>query len=370
MEVWRAWDELLGRPVAVKLPASARTDGQRQAFQEGVNRAAGLSHPALETVYDSDQARDAASGRLVSYVVTEFLDGETLAERLRRGPLTASETARVCAGIAGALDAAHRAGAAHGALTPDKVMLIGGDVKVTDTGLSGGLAPGIEGEAADVRALGAIISACLPRGTSGEPAAAAIAVRCLRATVVDGPSAAQIARLLDHNDGPANAVFTPRNDPAPGTGPARDHRTKNLRAPHREAGVRPATVLALVVAIPATAAVAILVSAPRSPATPPSPVPASSAVRDMTGVAGLRPIVSRGYTSGDIRSDAAIDLTNLITNLENALAASDRKPKANRRDVNRQIARLQDEIGARQKERTLSRDVASELNRVLASIQA
>ncbi|MFI0482373.1 protein kinase [Actinomadura sp. 9N215] len=386
MEVWRAWDELLGRPVAVKLLASARTD-LRRAFQEGVNRAAGLSHPALETVYDSDRTRD-ASGRLVSYVVTEFLDGETLAERLRQGPLTASETVDVCAQIAGALDAAHKAGVTHGDLNPRRVVLVGGDVKIIDTGI-GGIARGLRdananadggGEAADVRALGAVISACLPAGASGEPAA--IAARCLAATIVDGPFARDVARLLNRDDGPSNAAFTARKSladaPARGTAPARparparDHRTRAMRPPppprRNAAGVRLAAI-ALVIAIPVTAAVAIFVSAPRSPVTVPPPSPADTAARDVTGAVGrLRPIVSRGYTSGEIRSDAAIDLNNLITNLENDLT-SDRSRKANRRTVSRRIALLQDKIVARQRERALSRDVAAELNRVLATIQ-
>ncbi|TDD35164.1 hypothetical protein E1287_14715 [Actinomadura sp. KC06] len=415
MEVWRAWDELLGRPVAVKLLPSAHTD-LRRAFQEAVNRAAGLSHPALEMVYDGDQARD-ASGRLVSYVVTEFLDGETLAERLRHRPLSVPETIGVCARIAAALDAAHRAGVAHGDLNPGKVMLVCGDVKVVDTGIGGivrrarnasgpsgaagrrraaVLAPstGAQSQAGDVRALGVIISTCLPAGTSGEPAF--IAARCLDATAVDGPSATEIAALLaQDDDGPANAVFAPRkglaNDPVQPTLPfhdhrthdhrTHDHRTKALRLPppprRHAAGVRLAAV-ALVVAIPVTAAVAILVSAPRSPVIvapqPPAKTsrtpPREPGAREVTDALGrLRPIVSRGYTSGEIRSDVAIDLNDQITNLENALA-SDRDGEVRRRAVNRRIALLQDEIVARQRERGLSRDVAAELNRVLATIQA
>ncbi|MEV4007441.1 hypothetical protein AB0K37_35085, partial [Actinomadura sp. NPDC049753] len=174
MEVWRAWDELLGRPVAVKAPAPAGAGPQRR-FRQGVNRAAALSHAALETVFDSDQTRD-ASGRLVSFVVTEFLAGETLADRLRRGPLAESETAAVCGRIAGALEAAHTAGVTHGGLTPDRVVLAYGDagvdVKVVDTGIGGLLrAPAGEGaETADVRALGAVIAACVAPGAS-EPQA-------------------------------------------------------------------------------------------------------------------------------------------------------------------------------------------------------
>jgi serine/threonine-protein kinase len=133
-----------------------------------------------------------------------------------------------------------------------------------------------------------------------------------------------------------------------------------------------------VVAIPATAAAAILVSAPRTPVTVPPPARTDAAAPPATspptpprtdpGVTSalgrLRPIVSRGYTSGEIRSDVAIDLNNVITNLENDLTS------ARRVDVNQRIALLQDKIVTRQRERGLSPDLADELNRVLATIQA
>ncbi|MGP4021986.1 protein kinase domain-containing protein [Actinomadura sp. 3N407] len=396
MEVWRAWDELLGRPVAVKLLAPAHTDLHR-TFQKGVNRAAGLSHAALETVYDSDQTRD-KSGRLVSYVVTEFLDGEPLVERLRLGPLTASETTGICAQIAAALEAAHTAGVPHGDLRPGKIMLLrgaAGEVKVVDTGIGGivrsartppgrgrtavpAQAAAGEMRAADVRALGAVISACLPAGTSGEPAS--LAARCARATAEYGPSATQIADLLARDDEPPNEVFTTVRSQAP----SHDHRTRALRPPARpparprRRGARLAAV-ALVIAIPVTAAAAILVSAPRTPVTvvpPPPPTradrtaapapergarAAESGVTDALG--RLRPIVSRGYTSGEIRSDVAIDLNNVITNLENDLTA-DRDI-----DVDQRIDLLQAKIVTRLRERGLSPDLADELNRVLATIQ-
>jgi serine/threonine-protein kinase len=385
MEVWRAWDELLGRPVAVKLLTPERAD-LRRSFQEGVNRAAGLSHGVLETVYDSDRTRD-ASGRLASFVVTEFLSGETLADRLRRGPLTASETADVCGQIAGALEAAHTAGVPHGDLRPGKVMLLCDEVKVVDTGIGGivrcargpagrgtGLALAAEAKAADVRALGTVIASCLGPGASGE--LSALAARCLGA---DAPSATEIADLLARDDGPPNAVFTA----PPSAAPRDDRRTRAMRPPPaprprpRRTGVRFAAA-ALVVAIPATAAAAILVSAPRTPITVPPPARTDAAAPPTTspstpprtdpGVTSalgrLRPIVSRGYASGEIRSDVAIDLNNVITNLENDLTS------ARRVDVNQRIALLQDKIVTRQRERGLSPDLADELNRVLATIQA
>ncbi|MFS2294292.1 MAG: hypothetical protein FWJ90_16630 [Actinomadura sp.] len=397
MEVWRAQDELLGRPVAVKLPTPARADLHR-AFQQGVSRAAGLSHAALETVYDSDLTRDAA-GRLVSFAVTEFLEGETLGTRLRLGPPAASDAAGVAAQVAAALQAAHAAGVPHGDLHTGKIFLFGGDVKVADTGIAGIVrgvrgAPGRggapvaagaaleEAKAADVRAFGAVLSACL--GPDAPAALTSLAARCASATPGEGPSASEIAALLGRDDEPRNAVFTTiRSWAAPSRDDART-RTRTLRPPARSRGGRGRARLAglaLVIAVPATAAAAMLVSAPRAPVTvapppgtrthaerPPSPPPrrharppAAAGVTDALG--RLRPIVSRGYSSGQIRSDVALDLTNVITNLENDLTA-DRAV-----DLEQRIDLLQDKIATRERERGLSPALAAELNRVLASIQ-
>ncbi|WP_149261008.1 protein kinase [Actinomadura sp. K4S16] len=395
MEVWRGWDELLGRPVAVKVLAPART-GPNRAFRRGVNRAAALSHAALETVYDSDQTRD-ASGRLASFVVTEFLVGETLADRLRRGPLPAPEAAAVCGQIAGALEVAHAAGVTHGDLRPEKVMLVhgdaGADVKVVDTGI-GAVVRGArtrEGaedadgfpaaaRAADVRALGAVIAACVAPGAPED--LSALAARCMGR---DAPSAAEVAALLGRDEEPSNAVFTVSRTALPS-----DDRTRALPPPPpppppaRRGGARLAA-FALVAAIPVTAAAAVVLSAPRSPVavappartstapsaeapaptvrTPQTPPP-EGGPRVTDALGRLRPIVSRGYASGKIRSDVAIDLNNVITNLENDLTA-DRDV-----DVGGRIAELHDKIVTRLRERGLSPELADELNRVLATVQA
>lgn len=394
MEVWRAWDELLDRPVAVKLLTPARA-GLHRAFQQGVNRAAGLSSPALETIFDSDQTRD-ASGRLTSYLVTEFLDGATLAGRLRDGPLTAYETADVCGRIAAALDTAHTAGVTHGDLKPGRIMLLRDEVRLVDTGIGavvrGARAPDEPGAgtvpahgsavAADIRALGAVIAACVAPGASEE--LSAIAARCL---TEDPPSARRIAELLARDDDPPNLVFTA--SPAAGASPAGaapPRRTRTMRpppAPRRPVprGARVA-VLALLIAIPGTAAAAVLASAPRTPvsvappartgAVPPpgtappdrAPTAAPSGTRVRGALDRLRPIVSRGYASGEIRSDVAIDLNNVITNLQNDLTADQDV------DVGGRVALLYEKIAARRRERALTPGLADELNRVLATIQA
>ncbi|WP_131939600.1 protein kinase domain-containing protein [Actinomadura bangladeshensis] len=401
MEVWRARDELLDRAVAVKLLTPARA-GLHPAFQQGVNRAAGLSHPVLETIFDSDQTRD-ASGRLTSYLVTEFLDGTTLADRLRRGPLTAYETAEVCGRVASALDLAHTAGVAHGDLRPGKVVLLPDEVRLVDTGIGGivrsargpeAAAPTTEpGATADIRALGALISACVTPGASEE--LSALVARCLSR---EPPSARQIAGLLTReDDAPPNHFFTapahlaaPRRTKAPGPPSRRSDAlhspprpTKALRPPSRRPAarrVRPA-VLALAVVVPVSAAAAILASAPRAPVPVATPVPDASApsataapgrppavepagTRVRGALGRLRPIVSRGYASGEIRPDVAIDLNNVITNLENDLTA-DRNV-----DVGGRVAQLHDKIDTRRREQALTPDLADELNRVLATIRA
>ncbi|MFC4050215.1 hypothetical protein ACFOY4_11005 [Actinomadura syzygii] len=372
-EVWRARDELLGLTVAVKLPA-ARSAATHRAFQQGVGRAAGLTHPALETVYDSDRARGRA-GRAVSYAVTEFLDGGTLADLLRHGPLSVAEAADVAERVAGALDAAHAAGIAHGRLSPRKVMLVDGDAKVIGLGAGGGPASGAD-MAADVRALGALISACLPSGTSGGPAP--VAALCLDATPADGPSAAKAAALLQRGPRPVNAAFGPptafaatqRIDSLPDQRPSRDHRTRVLRPPRRKhgAGARLAA-FAVVAAIPVTAGVAVLASGPRTPVVVPATTASVQTPRRGTGrvasaLGRMRPIVSRGYAAGEIRSDVAIDLDAAIADLANDLAA-DRKV-----DVNRRVGLLRARIDARRRERGLSPDVADQLTRVLATARA
>ncbi|MFA1541136.1 protein kinase domain-containing protein [Actinomadura monticuli] len=402
MEVWRAWDELLDRPVAVKLLTPARA-GLHRAFQQGVNRAAGLSAPALETIFDSDQTRD-ASGRLTSYLVTEFLDGATLADRLRDGPLTAYETADVCGRVASALDTAHAAGVTHGDLKPGRIMLLRDEVKLVDTGIGavvrGARAPDEPGTgtvparasavAADIRALGAVIAACVAPGASEE--LSAIAARCL---TEDPPPARRVAELLARDDAPPNRVFTAspaaasQAGGASRAGTAPPHRKGTLRppaAPRRPVprGARGARVamLALLIAIPVTAAAAVLASAPRTPvsvappartgAVPPpetapsdrAPAAAPAGTRVRGALDRLRPIVSRGYASGEIRSDVAIDLNNVITNLQNDLTADQDV------DVGSRVALLYEKIATRRRERALTPGLADELNRVLATIRA
>ena len=135
--VWRGFDDLLGRPVAVKvLNAEIAADPAfRAAIYREARSAARLSHPNITQVYDYGET-DLPDGEMVSYVVMELLDGYTLHERLSRGPLPWPEAVQVAAQVASALAAAHRRGIVHRDIAPANVMLTATGAKVMDFGIA------------------------------------------------------------------------------------------------------------------------------------------------------------------------------------------------------------------------------------------
>ncbi|MEU8184345.1 protein kinase [Micromonospora sp. NPDC049044] len=242
-EVWRADDDVLGRPVAIKvLAGQLAADPQlRATIQREARAAARLTHPHVTQVYDYAEAT-LTGGVVVPYLVMELVDGHNLADRLRGGPLPWPEAVRVAGQIAAALAAAHRIGVVHRDVKPGNVMLTDTGAKVLDFGIAalGGL-DGQSGEplmgtpayfaperlragppdpASDVYALGALLyrtltgQAPLPvqswedalevhrRGTPvpplrvpGLPAdVAELTLACLAANPADRPSAAHLAR--------------------------------------------------------------------------------------------------------------------------------------------------------------------------------
>jgi eukaryotic-like serine/threonine-protein kinase len=130
--VWRGFDEVLGRDVAIKVLHVRFADNE--TFRERIRRearAAGrLSHPHVGTVYDFGEV----DGR--PYMVMELIDGESLAARLRRAPLPWRLTVAICAQLAGGLAAAHARGLVHRDIKPGNVMLTRAGVKVVDFGIS------------------------------------------------------------------------------------------------------------------------------------------------------------------------------------------------------------------------------------------
>jgi serine/threonine-protein kinase len=133
-EVWAARDLLLDRSVAVKVLGGAFAgDGRAAERLRREARAAGrLEHPAIARVLDLGED----GGR--PYLVMELLEGESLAERIARaGPMDPAEAARVVAAVAGALEAAHRAGVVHRDIKPGNLFLTSdGGVKVLDFGIA------------------------------------------------------------------------------------------------------------------------------------------------------------------------------------------------------------------------------------------
>jgi Tol biopolymer transport system component len=131
-EVYRARDTRLDRSVAVKvLPSHLSASPEvRQRFEREAKTISQLSHPHICALFDVGREGD------IEYLVMELLEGETLSERLARGPLPLEQTLRYGQEIADALDKAHRQGIVHRDLKPANVMLTKTGVKLLDFGLA------------------------------------------------------------------------------------------------------------------------------------------------------------------------------------------------------------------------------------------
>jgi len=124
--VWRAYDTVLGRWVAVKVLASrhAADPLSRRRIRAEARAAGRLSHPHITQVHDyGESAAGDGTADLVPYVVMELLDGQNLADRLKAGPMPVAEAIRVGAETAAALAEAHAAGLVHRDVKPANVFL-------------------------------------------------------------------------------------------------------------------------------------------------------------------------------------------------------------------------------------------------------
>jgi eukaryotic-like serine/threonine-protein kinase len=137
-EVYRARDTRLGRDVAIKvLPPGMADDPERRArFEREARAVAALNHPHICVIHDVGRAPGEAGSGETDYLVMELVEGETLADRVKRGPLPVADTLRIGAEIAEALDRAHRAGIVHRDLKPANVMLSKSGTKLMDFGLA------------------------------------------------------------------------------------------------------------------------------------------------------------------------------------------------------------------------------------------
>src|SRR5512136_1950393 len=132
-EVFQAKDQKLGRDVAIKvLPEEFARDTDRVArFQREAKLLASLNHPNIVAIYGLEESGG------TNFLVLELAEGQTLAERLKRGPIPVVESLELALQMAGALEAAHEKGVVHRDLKPSNIKVSpDGKVKVLDFGLA------------------------------------------------------------------------------------------------------------------------------------------------------------------------------------------------------------------------------------------
>jgi eukaryotic-like serine/threonine-protein kinase len=131
-EVYRARDSRLGRTVAIKiLPTEVSSDlARKQRFQREARIISGLNHPHICVVHDI------GSQDGLDFLVMEYIEGETLADRLKRGPVPVDQVLKFGTQIADALDKAHGSGVVHRDLKPGNIMLASAGAKLLDFGLA------------------------------------------------------------------------------------------------------------------------------------------------------------------------------------------------------------------------------------------
>jgi serine/threonine protein kinase len=138
--VYRAEDTRLGRQVAVKFLSMSLADdpASLERFQREARAASSLNHAHICALYDIGYAPNPndPGGEPVHFLVMEYLEGETLAEALRRRALPLDQVLRTAIQIADALDKAHRKGIVHRDLKPGNIMLTASGAKLLDFGLA------------------------------------------------------------------------------------------------------------------------------------------------------------------------------------------------------------------------------------------
>jgi serine/threonine protein kinase len=156
-EVYKGRDTRLDRIVALKIlrPGASPEADLRQRFEREARAVAALNHPNICTLFDVGRDGD------TDFLVMEYCEGETLAQRLSKGPLPLEQALRHGTEIADALDKAHRAGIVHRDLKPGNIMITRSGVKLLDFGL------------AKLRPVSAATGELLTKATATEPLTAA-----------------------------------------------------------------------------------------------------------------------------------------------------------------------------------------------------
>src|SRR5712692_9315587 len=137
-EVYKAKDTRLDRTVAIKiLPPQLAADSQfSERFEREARAISQLDHPHICALYDVGEQDGTA------FLVMQYLEGETLAQRLEHGALPLDQALQIAIQIADALDKAHRAGIIHRDLKPGNIMLTKSGAKLLDFGLVKTVSPG------------------------------------------------------------------------------------------------------------------------------------------------------------------------------------------------------------------------------------
>ena len=158
-EVYRARDTRLDRSVALKVLTSSLSASPelKARFEREARVISQLNHPNICTLHDIGHEHG------TDFIVMELIDGESLAERLRKGPLPLNQIVRIGSEIADALDKAHRAGIAHRDLKPGNIMLTRSGAKLLDFGLAKPL--GIAAKAGSAPLLSAALTSPNPQAS-------------------------------------------------------------------------------------------------------------------------------------------------------------------------------------------------------------
>lgn len=199
-------DTLLDRPVAVKLLLADHDPVARARFLQEGRTAARVRHPAAVAVYDTGEE----DGR--PYLVMEYIEGETLSDRLRtHGQLGIDEVVRITTGVLDGLHAAHQAGMVHRDIKPANVFLPNaGGVKLGDFGIAKALDDTAEGLTATGAVMGTptYLAPELVEGRQASPASDLYGVGCLLYTQLAG-------RPPFHEGGPVAVAYAHRHQPVP-----------------------------------------------------------------------------------------------------------------------------------------------------------
>src|SRR5215471_4401463 len=131
-EVYKASDTRLNRTVAIKVlpPHFSNNLEMKQRFDREAQVIAGLNHPHICTLYDVGRQGE------TDFLVMEYLEGETLAQRIERGALPLAEALKIAIAVADALEKAHGLGITHRDLKPGNIMLTASGAKLLDFGLA------------------------------------------------------------------------------------------------------------------------------------------------------------------------------------------------------------------------------------------